>query len=358
MNAIPVSGLWRKLLPGFIPVIVFVLVDEFWGTIPGLIIAIATGCVQLGWTGFREKRFDRFVLFDTLLLVAFGVVSILMENDLFFRLKPVLMGVIFLLVLGVSAFSSLDLIGGMTRRYLKEIPVSGDQTAAMRKTMKILFWIVSGHTLLVLYSAFFMSKAAWAFISGGLLYILFGLFLVFQLMMIRKKRREMQNEEWLPLVNEEGIVTGKVTRKGVHNGSKLLHPVVHLHILTLQNSLLLQKRPISKETQPGKWDTAVGGHIEAGENLEEALKRETLEETGLKEFSARFIKKYVWESDVEKELVYVFITYDHQGVAVQSDEVDELRFWKRSEVERNLGKNIFTPNLEHEFRMLKSLKLI
>ncbi len=358
MDAMPLSGLWKKLLPGFIPVIVFVVADEFWGTIPGLIVAIATGCLELGWTGLKEKRFDRFILFDTLLLVAFGAVSILMDNDLFFRLKPVLMGVIFLLVLGVSAFSSLDITGGLTRRYLKDIKVSQEQTESMRKTMKILFWIISGHTLLVLYSAFFMSKAAWAFISGGLLYILFGLFLAVQLMMIRKRRREMLNEEWLPLVSEEGVVTGKVPRKAVHDGSKLLHPVVHLHILTIQNSILLQKRPVTKDIQPGKWDTAVGGHIEAGETLEEALKRETFEETGLREFSTRFLKKYVWESDVEKELVYVFITYDHHGISVQSEEVDELRFWKRSEVERNLGKDVFTPNLEHEFRMLKSMKLI
>jgi isopentenyldiphosphate isomerase len=61
---------------------------------------------------------------------------------------------------------------------------------------------------------------------------------------------------------------------------------------------------------------------------------------------------------VEKELVYLFVTFDHNGVSVQSDEVEELRFWKRHEVERNLGKGVFTPNLEHEFRLLKSLKLI
>ncbi|HDR51572.1 MAG TPA: hypothetical protein ENN90_08125, partial [Mariniphaga anaerophila] len=68
-------------------------------------------------------------------------------------------------------------------------------------------------------------------------------------------------EEWVPLVDETGLVTGRVTRSAVHNGSKLLHPVVHMHVLKPDKSLLLQKRPETKLIQPGKWDTAVGGHI-------------------------------------------------------------------------------------------------
>ena len=35
-------------------------------------------------------------------------------------------------------------------------------------------------------------------------------------------------EEWFPLVNEKGETIGKATRKECHNGSKMLHPVVHL----------------------------------------------------------------------------------------------------------------------------------
>ena len=141
-----------------------------------------------------------------------------------------------------------------------------------------------------------MSKAAWAFISGGLLYIFFAIFFVFQWYKMRKKKKELANEEWLPLVDEEGRVTGKAPRTLVHNGSKLLHPVVHLHVVNLQRCILLQKRPASKDIQPGKWDTAVGGHISAGETLETALKRETAEEIGLLDFSARFVRNYHWES--------------------------------------------------------------
>lgn len=352
------TGLWKKLLPGFIPVIVFVVADEVWGTIPGLIVAITTGILELAWTGWKERRFDKFILFDTLLLVVLGGISILLDNELFFMLKPGLIGILFLLILGVSAFSSLDVVGVMTRRYMKDVSVSAEQAAEMRKNLRVLFWIVFGHTLLVFYSAWYLPKTAWAFISGGLLYILVGLYFVFQLLKIRQKRKQMAGEEWLPLVDEEGKITGKATRREVHSGSRLLHPVVHLHVLNLEKSVLLQKRPVWKDIQPGKWDTAVGGHIAAGETLEQALKRETAEETGLTGVSARFLKSYIWESDVEKELVYLFVTWDFRGYKVQSGEVDELRFWTKHEVERNLGKDVFTPNFEHDYRFLKSQKMI
>jgi hypothetical protein len=58
---------------------------------------------------------------------------------------------------------------------------------------------------------------------------------------------------------------------------------------------------------------------------------------------------------VEAELIYLFTTYDYKGFGIQSNEVDELRFWTKIQVEKNLGKAVFTPNFEVEFRMLCEL---
>ncbi len=350
------AQLLKKLLPGFIPLFVFIAADEIWGTKIGLFVAIGVGVAEMVWIAVKEKRFEKFVLFDTLLLVALGGVSILLDNDIFFKLKPGLIELILLVVLAVSAFSRVNIIGLMGQRYLKGAEFNGAQMAQMRRSLKILFYLFSVHTLLVFYSAFYMSKEAWAFISGGLFYIIFAVFFLFEWMRQRKIQQGFKKEEWVPLVDEQGKVTGQAPRSQVHNGSKLLHPVVHLHVLNRNGSILLQKRPMNKQIQPGKWDTAVGGHISAGETLEAALKKEAFEEIGLKDFSARLQKVYKWESEVEAELIYLFTTHDFKNIGIQSDEVDELRFWTKKQIESEIGNGTFTPNFEHEYRMLAQLK--
>ena len=71
-------------------------------------------------------------------------------------------------------------------------------------------------------------------------------------------------QERFPIVDEEGRVVGSATRGECHNGSRLLHPVVHLHVFNTRGEVYLQKRPQWKDIQPGKWDTSVGGHMDYG----------------------------------------------------------------------------------------------
>lgn len=352
------TQLLKKLLPGFIPLFVFIAADEIWGTKIGLFVAVGVGIAEMAWIAIKDKRFEKFVLFDTILLVILGAVSILLDNDIFFKLKPGLIELILVAVLAVSAFSSVNVIGLMGKRYLKGAKFNEAQMNQMRQSMKTLFFVFLAHTALVFYSAFFMSKQSWAFISGGLFYIIFGVYFLFEMYRQKNKQKVLANEEWVPLVDEEGKVIGQSPRSQVHNGSRLLHPVVHLHVFNKNKAILMQKRPANKLIQPGKWDTAVGGHISVGETLEDALKKEAFEEIGLKDFSAKLLKVYKWESEIEAELVYMFTTYDFKNVGVQSDEVEEVRFWTKNQVEKQLGNEVFTPNFEYEFELLKATNLI
>ena len=151
-----------------------------------------------------------------------------------------------------------------------------------------------------------------------------------------------------PIVDEQGNVIGSATRGVCHDGSKLLHPVVHLHLFDSEGRIYLQQRPLWKDIQPGKWDTAVGGHVDYGETIEEALSREVHEELGITDFQPCFLQQYVFESEREKELVHVFrTTYD--GEILPSDELDGGRFWTMDEVRTAIGKETLTPNFEQEF---------
>ena len=164
------------------------------------------------------------------------------------------------------------------------------------------------------------------------------------------------SNELFPLVDEHGNVTGKATRGECHSGSKLLHPVVHLHVRDAEDRLYLQKRSMGKDIQPGKWDTAVGGHVDYGEDVPTALRREAREELGLHGFEPKFLFRYVFESDVERELVNTFTTVvEEDDITIDPVEIDEGRFWTRSEIENMIGRGVFTPNFEKEYNKIKKL---
>jgi isopentenyl-diphosphate delta-isomerase type 1 len=159
-------------------------------------------------------------------------------------------------------------------------------------------------------------------------------------------------DELFPLVDESGQVIGKATRSQCHSGSKILHPVIHLHIFNSKGELLLQKRSTTKDIQPGKWDTSVGGHVDFGENIETALRREVREELGINDFVPEFLRSYVFESEIEKELVYSYKTVYEGPVAFDTTEIDAIRFWSINDIEQNLQQSVFTPNFEDEFLFL------
>jgi isopentenyldiphosphate isomerase len=160
----------------------------------------------------------------------------------------------------------------------------------------------------------------------------------------------LQEEEWFPVVDENGIMISKAPRSICHDGkSMLLHPVVHIHFFNEDGELFLQKRAMSKDLLPGFWDTSVGGHVSVDEGIEEALKREVREELGIQGFEYNFLKRYVWQSPTEKELVFSFRGRLKEEPQINRDEIEEGRFWPVETIRENLGEGLFTPNFEYEF---------
>ena len=155
--------------------------------------------------------------------------------------------------------------------------------------------------------------------------------------------------EMLPIVDENGNVIGKMRREEAHDGSKKLHPVVHLHVFSPNGDIYLQKRPEWKDIQPGKWYTAVGGHVDANENTSTALNREVKEELGISDFHSVFLGRYIYESDMEKELIHVHKTVYDGKLNPNKKELAGGRFWTTEEIKKNIGKDVFTPNFEHEY---------
>lgn len=341
-----------SLLPSFILIILYFIAEEFFGAKIGLIAVIVLGIGEFTYSWIKEKRVNKMTLANTLFFIALGVITVLLEGTSFERIQQTIVEPAMCVLLGIFAFTKADMTKTLPEAYRKSMQITAAHQQAMRRMLKLLFYLLVIHTAVAFASAFLCNDEVHSFIEGPLLYILIALFFLTFFVKNRLLAKAARDDEWVPVVNEKGEVVGKATRRSVHSGSMLLHPVVHLHIMNKQGDIYLQKRSMKKDLLPGKWDTAVGGHVGFGEKIEDALKRETQEELGITKFKARFLGSYVWESSRERELVFSFLCTAHDAIDIHNEEVDEGRFWSHKEIEAPANASTFTPNFLHEYQRL------
>lgn len=90
----------------------------------------------------------------------------------------------------------------------------------------------------------------------------------------------MMSEEIFDVVNERDEVIDRKPRSEVHRLG-LLHRAIHVIVFNSRGEVFLQKRSMTKDREPGKWDSASSGHVDAGEDYDACAVRELREEIGL-----------------------------------------------------------------------------
>lgn len=161
----------------------------------------------------------------------------------------------------------------------------------------------------------------------------------------------MKGYEEFEIVDAQDRVIGRAPRSECHGDPRLVHRVAHVLVFNRFDELLLQKRAMSKDVQPGKWDTSVGGHLDPGESYLQAAMREMLEELGVEGIPLTFLYHSRIRNSFESENVATYLARHDGPFRHHPDEIDEIRFWSAEEIEGNLGGGLFTPNFEEEWRL-------
>ncbi len=162
--------------------------------------------------------------------------------------------------------------------------------------------------------------------------------------------------EWFEVVDENDRVIGRALRSECHGNPALVHRVAHVLVFNSRGHLLLQKRSSSKDVQPGRWDTSVGGHLDPGETYFEAALREMEEELGICLENPVFLYAYKMRNDFESENVATFFARYDGPIRFNPEEIEQVRFYAPQEIDEKLGIGLFTPNFEEEWQRYRFLK--
>src|SRR5258705_3481722 len=108
------------------------------------------------------------------------------------------------------------------------------------------------------------------------------------------------------VVNEGEEVIGQKPRREVHRLG-LMHRAVHVLVFNSHGQVFLQKRSMTKDRQPGLWDSSASGHVDSGEEYDACAIRELREELGLcVRATPRRVFKLAASPETEQEHVWVY----------------------------------------------------
>lgn len=316
----------------FLPILLFIIADSFWGLEWGLIVGIATGLIEFIYSLVKEKKVEKFILADVGLLILMGIISYFLDNPIFIKLKPAILEFILLIIILISLFTPYNIVWLMMSRMTRYIK-SDLIKSQFNQMMKITSLILVIHIILTSLSAYYFNKLIYAFISGPSLYILTGIFLIFYWIAKKYlKYKSIPAKEFLDIIGDNGKIVGQASREQVHRNPNLLHPSVHMHIFNSNGEILLQKRSETKDIFPGKWDTAVGGHVISGELPDNAILREAREELGIENIIPERYMIYKYQDDYQSELMHVYLINLDREYKPDNNEISEIRFFKFEEI--------------------------
>jgi intracellular septation protein A len=182
-----IRALLKTLLPGLLPLLVFVAADALFGEMVGLAVGLGVGIAEFIYTLAKNRTADPFVAADTILLAVAGGLSLLLRNEIFFKLKPAVIEAVLAVSLAVLLVLPPSVLKGWLSRQIRGIALPDSSLPVMKRSLTLMLGVLVVHVALTVWAAISLSSAAWGFISGGLLYILFGVVVLAQFLSVRIK---------------------------------------------------------------------------------------------------------------------------------------------------------------------------
>lgn len=269
-------------------------------------------------------------------------------------------------VIAETLFWLLLLIVSMFRNRITPSPTRKDDLMPrnyLNETYRIVFqtqFVLLAHLLLISFNYLIWGimpetpALLWVFSIALAVLILSE---SFRLHLVRKR---LHQEEWLPVVNERGDVTGRIARSFSRElQNKYMHPVVRIAVI-YKGKIYLQKRDASALLNSGRWDYPFERFVQFNDEIDGTLQACISGKCKYADFPIpfRFLLKYTFENEVTKRLIFLYVADLEDEKKFEALHFSEGKLWTVSQIEDNLGAGIFSECFEMEFEYLKNTVLL
>jgi isopentenyl-diphosphate delta-isomerase type 1 len=144
-------------------------------------------------------------------------------------------------------------------------------------------------------------------------------------------------EDIFDTVNEHDEIIGREPRSVVH-ARGLRHRAVHVLVYNAAGQLFLQKRSMTKDNDPGLWDSSCSGHVDSGESYAVAAERELMEEIDLLvDEPMEELFKIEASAGTGWEFAVIYRTESEGPFNLCPEEIDEGRWFTPEEIDAALA---------------------
>lgn len=182
--------------------------------------------------------------------------------------------------------------------------------------------------------------------------------IIYESFKMRRIVKKLKKEEWLPIVDEKGQVTGKIAKSVSRQmKNKFLHPVVRI-ALVCNGKIYLQARSSDDICEPGKIDYPFEKYMLFNHQINLVARNSIYRILG-RELPFSFLLKYTYENENTKRLIFLFVSR-----IKEESEVEKLgsltgKFWSVKQIESDFGDDSkFSECFQLEFEYLKNTVLL
>lgn len=184
--------------------------------------------------------------------------------------------------------------------------------------------------------------------------------IIYENFQIRKVSKKLLEEEWLPIVNEKGEVSGKIAKsESIRFGNRFMHPVIRIALI-YKDQIYLQPRTKDSVIDIGSLDYPFEKYLRFNHEINIAARdsiADILEQGD--EASLKFLIKYTFKNELSNRLVFLYTFRIESEDAITRFDTLRGKFWTIKQIEDNMTKDqVFSECFQLEYEYLKNTVLM